>query len=249
VLGGLDALAGKLVELGVRANAVTGVSLALAAIGGVLLAVGHLGAAWAAMVAASCGDAVDGFVARRARSTSVGGALLDASADRYQEVFFFGGLMVLFHDSIAALVLALFALAGSFMVSYGSAKAEALAVAVPPGVMRRAERAVCLCAGVGLAALFAWAARARALPPWAARATLVATLAVIAVAANVSAIMRLRRIARGPFAVVALRGDGPGSGGPAHVLAARSALAAPQRRGATGRGERARPRVARRWPG
>jgi CDP-diacylglycerol--glycerol-3-phosphate 3-phosphatidyltransferase len=196
-LWGLDHVARVLIALGVTANAITVSSVVLAAIGGVLLACGLFGWAAVAMVAASLGDALDGMVARRTGSASVAGALLDASVDRYEEFFFLGGLAVHFHESTGALLLTLAALAGSFMVSYGSAKAEALGAPVPPGAMRRAERAVCLCAGVVMMPVFTWAARGSALPAWAADAPILFMLAVVAVGANVSAIRRLRFLALG----------------------------------------------------
>jgi hypothetical protein len=94
------------------------------------------------------------------------------------------------------LVLALVALAGSFMVSYSSAKAEALHQPVPPGVMRRPERALCLCSGVALSALLFALERVALVPSWAARAPIVTALAVVAVLANASGIVRLRSLAR-----------------------------------------------------
>jgi CDP-diacylglycerol---glycerol-3-phosphate 3-phosphatidyltransferase len=200
MLAGLDRLARGLIALGVTANAITVSSVVLAAIAGALLCFGQFGWAAAIMVAASLGDALDGLVARRTGSASVAGALLDASIDRYEEFFFLGGLAVYFHDSTAALLLTLFALSGSFMVSYGSAKAEALGVPVPPGAMRRTERAVCLCLGVALTPLFAWAVLGATLPPWAAHAPLFAALGVVALVANVSAVRRLRFLARGAVA-------------------------------------------------
>jgi CDP-diacylglycerol--glycerol-3-phosphate 3-phosphatidyltransferase len=195
-LWGLDHVARGLIGLGITANTITVSSVALAGIGGALLAFGHFGAAAVAMVIASLGDALDGIVARRTGSASVSGALLDASVDRYEEFLFLGGLAIYFRASVPALVLTLGALAGSFMVSYGSAKAEALAVPVPPGVMRRAERAVCLCAGVALTACFGWLADNGAVPAWTARAPLFVSLGLVAVVANVSAIRRLQRLAR-----------------------------------------------------
>ncbi|HEY8039109.1 MAG TPA: CDP-alcohol phosphatidyltransferase family protein [Polyangiaceae bacterium] len=193
----LERVADRFIALGVTANAITVSSVVLAAIGGVLLGYGHFGGAAAAMVAASLGDALDGLVARRSGTASVAGALLDASVDRYEEFLFLGGLAVYFRESTPALLLTLGALAGSFMVSYGSAKAEALGVPVPPGVMRRAERAVCLCAGVALMPCFAWAVRAAVLPAWAERAPIFVALGLVAVVANVSAVRRLRALARG----------------------------------------------------
>ena len=196
-LWALDHAARALVALGVTANAITVSSVVLAAIGGVLLAFGEFGWASAAMIAASLGDALDGMVARRSRSASMAGALLDASVDRYEEFFFLGGLAVYFHTSTSALAVILAALVGSFMVSYGSAKAEAFGVPVPPGAMRRAERAVCLCAGVVATALLPPATHGYTLPSWAAGAPILFMVAVVAVGANVSAIRRLRLLARG----------------------------------------------------
>jgi CDP-diacylglycerol--glycerol-3-phosphate 3-phosphatidyltransferase len=195
----LDAAAGWLVRARVSANAVTLASMALAAIGGVLLGFGAFPAAAPAMVLACLGDALDGLVARRSATSSIGGALLDASVDRYGEFFFLGGLAVCFRASAPILVLALLALAGSFMVSYASAKAEALRLSVPHGLMRRPERAICLCTGVALAAVLAMLARAGtvpAIPVWAARAPVVGALGLLAIFANASAIRRLRSLAQ-----------------------------------------------------
>jgi CDP-diacylglycerol--glycerol-3-phosphate 3-phosphatidyltransferase len=194
-LRGLDLVAGVLISLGVTANAITVTSVVLAAIGGGLLAFGQFAWAGAAMVVSSLGDALDGMVARRSGSASVAGALLDASVDRYEEFLFLGGLAVHFHESTAALLLTVAALAGSFMVSYGSAKAEALGVPVPPGAMRRAERAVCLCAGVVSMPVLSWATHGSAMPFWAANAPLLLMLVVVALGANVSAVRRLRLLA------------------------------------------------------
>jgi CDP-diacylglycerol--glycerol-3-phosphate 3-phosphatidyltransferase len=195
-LWALDHVARALIALGATANSVTIGSVVLAATGGLLLALGHFGWAAVAMVAASLGDALDGLVARRTGSASVAGALLDASVDRYEEFFFLAGLSVYLHEVIWALLLALAALAGSFMVSYGSAKAEALRVPVPPGAMRRVERAVVLCAGVTVAALLGGVSRTVAIPPWGPLAPLYASLAIVAIVSNVSAIRRLRSLAR-----------------------------------------------------
>jgi CDP-diacylglycerol--glycerol-3-phosphate 3-phosphatidyltransferase len=193
-IGGLDVVAGRLVELGVTANAITLGSLALATGAAVLLAGNHLGWAAPVIAVASLGDALDGLVARRSGTASVGGALLDASVDRYQESLLLGGLAVLFRTWVPALVVTLGAIAGSFMVSYGSAKAEALGRPVPPGVLRRAERAMILFGGVVLTPPFATLTRSAALPAWAAYGPVLLAVAVIAVVGNASAVLRLRKL-------------------------------------------------------
>jgi CDP-diacylglycerol--glycerol-3-phosphate 3-phosphatidyltransferase len=192
----LSDCAALLADAGISASAVTLSRLALAAVGGVLLGFGVFSWAAVVMVCASMGDAIDGLVARRTHTASPSGALLDASVDRYEEFLFLGGLAIHFRENALALALALSALAGSFMVSYGSAKAEAAGVPVPPGVMRRPERAVCLGLGVSLSAIAAGLQARGAAPGWAVFAPIFVALGVVAVLANVSAVVRLRRVGR-----------------------------------------------------
>ena len=207
----LDQVAGGLVALGISANTVTSLCIALGAGAGVLLAFDQFALATVLMVVASLGDAVDGLVARRSGSASVGGALLDASGDRYQEFFFLVGLAVFFRESPLALVATLAALAGSFMVSYSSAKAEGLAVPVPPGVMRRAERAICLCLATGVTAFWEPWAASTGRAPWVGALPILLAVSLIAVVGNVSAIRRLRLLARGaaPAVVPARHASSP----------------------------------------
>jgi phosphatidylglycerophosphate synthase len=195
ILKGLDRAAGWLVRAGVSANAVTIASMVLAGAAGISLGLGQFAVASPVMALACLGDALDGLVARRKKSTSIGGALLDASVDRYGEFFFLGGLAVCLRASAPALVLSLLALSGSFMVSYASAKAEALHLPVPPGLMRRPERAITLCLGVALAGMAQVMALGLYLPEWAARVPLIAALTILAVFANASAMRRLRLLA------------------------------------------------------
>jgi len=190
----LSPLVDGLAAAGVRPNEVTVVSLVAGLVAGAALAFDQFGWATAAILFASLGDAVDGMLARRTASASVGGALLDAAVDRYGEFFVLGGLAVLFHESAPMLILVLLALAGSFMVSYGSAKAEALRVAVPDGMMRRAERATVLCVGVATVP-FAGALATRLEMPWLDHAPILLAVAVVAIAANASAVRRLRLVA------------------------------------------------------
>ncbi|MGH7439340.1 MAG: CDP-alcohol phosphatidyltransferase family protein [Polyangiaceae bacterium] len=193
----LDRGASRLVSIGVTANAITLASLGIAAVAAVLIAQGRL--AWAAplMTIASVGDALDGLVARRTGTSSPKGALLDASVDRYEEALLLGGIAVLVRDSLWALVATVAALAGSFMVSYGSAKAEALHREVPPGVLRRFERALLLCMGVAATAVTTPIARARGLSHWLGYGPFLVAVVVIAVVGNASAVARLRKLASG----------------------------------------------------
>jgi phosphatidylglycerophosphate synthase len=194
----LSPLARALARAGVSANAVTVFSLAGGATGGALLAFGRFGAAAIVIAIASIGDALDGLLARTTNTASPGGAIFDAAVDRYEEIFILGGLAFYFRAERtgAVLVIALLAILGSFMVSYGSAKAEALGVPVPPGIMRRTERALLVCAGVALVPAAGLLARAFGLAAWVEPGPVVVALAILALASNVSAALRLRLIAR-----------------------------------------------------
>jgi CDP-diacylglycerol---glycerol-3-phosphate 3-phosphatidyltransferase len=191
----LDPLVRLLVAADVSANTITTGSLLAGALAGLSLAVGHFGLAAVLLVMASLGDALDGLVARTGQTESPAGALFDASVDRYEEFFSLGGLAIFFRESGPLLALALAALMGSFMVSYGSAKAEALGVPVPAGAMRRAERATCLCLGTTLVPVVGAIAVSVSGPTWAAFSPLVCALVLIGGAANVSAVRRIRVIA------------------------------------------------------
>jgi CDP-diacylglycerol--glycerol-3-phosphate 3-phosphatidyltransferase len=192
----LDPIVYGLIHAGISADAVTGISLALGAFGGVLVAGAHFGAAALAIGLASIGDALDGAIARATRTASPGGAIFDAAVDRYEEFFYLAGLAFLFRADDAKLGLVLAAMIGSFMVSYGSAKAEAMRVTVPGGSMRRAGRAICMVLGTALVPIASTCVDRGYLPAWSREAPIVIALALVGFLANVSAVMRLRAISR-----------------------------------------------------
>jgi CDP-diacylglycerol---glycerol-3-phosphate 3-phosphatidyltransferase len=203
----LDPLVRLLIRAGVSASMITGASLVLGTVSAVLLGIGHFGIAGVVFVVASLGDTLDGTIARRTNTASPAGALFDSSVDRYEEFFTLSGIAMFFRQSPAAVALVLLCLLGSFMVSYGSAKAEALRVKVPPGWMRRAERAVCVAVGTTLVPITSFGARELALPDWVPYAPVWLALGLVGVVANVSAVMRLRAIA--------VAASSPGTSGPA----------------------------------
>jgi CDP-diacylglycerol--glycerol-3-phosphate 3-phosphatidyltransferase len=211
-------LARAVAAAGVTANAVSWASLVLAAAAGGALALGRFGVGAALSLASSCCDALDGMIARETGTASDAGEVLDAAIDRYAEFFFFGGVAVYEHADARVLSITLAAAAGAMMVSYATAKAEALGVDAPRGAMRRPERAVYLVLGAALVPL-AGVLRARtALPDGAEQAPLIAVLALIAVVANVSAIGRLAAVARAvrarsPTEVARAPGSGQPGGG------------------------------------
>jgi CDP-diacylglycerol---glycerol-3-phosphate 3-phosphatidyltransferase len=135
---------------------------------------------------ASLFDVMDGRVARlRGRETKFG-AFLDSTMDRYSDMLLFMGLMILYArvDRTPHMALVWVAAFGSFMTSYARARAESLIPRCSVGLLERPERIGLLVVG----ALFN---------------RMTATLWVIAVLSNVTALQRivftlleLRRAAR-----------------------------------------------------
>jgi CDP-diacylglycerol---glycerol-3-phosphate 3-phosphatidyltransferase len=107
----------------------------------------------ALFVVGSILDILDGALARSRGTGSPFGAFLDSTVDRVGEGFMLGaiGLVFVRHDQLWAVALAFAAIAGSFLVSYARAKAEALGLKGDVGLGSRAERVVVITAGLVLA--------------------------------------------------------------------------------------------------
>jgi phosphatidylglycerophosphate synthase len=197
--GLLESLYGAIVPIGrviartgLAPNAISCLSVLLALAAGAWLAVGHLGVGCVFAVAAMGCDALDGFVARCTGMATSSGEVVDSAADRYVELALFTGLAIELRAEPSALLLTLAALGGSFMVSYSTAKAEALAIVPPRGSMRRTERGFVLILGIGLTPLTA----ALSLPPLLRGAPLLIALLWLAVGTHISAISRFAYVAR-----------------------------------------------------
>lgn len=191
----LQPVARLLVFLRVRPNLVSWSSLAFGIVAGACLALGHFG--FGAVFATISGflDSLDGMVARSSGVASDAGEVLDAVVDRYVEFFFLSGLAVYYRQIPLLQVLALLALLGTFMVSYSTAKAEALRVDPPKGSMRRPERAVYLILGAALSALTIPWLETRAESGIHIGYPMVAALGLVALVANVSSIERFWSVA------------------------------------------------------
>ncbi|MBW8742544.1 MAG: CDP-alcohol phosphatidyltransferase family protein [Gaiellaceae bacterium] len=103
-------------------------------------------------------DILDGALARAGGKTTPFGAFLDSTTDRVGEGAMLGAIALIFHrhDHPVALALAFAAVAGSFLVPYTRAKAEALGLRGDVGIGSRAERVVVITAGLVLAPLSIW---------------------------------------------------------------------------------------------
>ena len=100
-------------------------------------------------------DILDGALARSQNLGSEFGAFIDSTVDRIGEGFMLGAIaLVLMRDGREwGVALAFAALAGSFLVSYTRAKAEALGLKGDVGFGSRAERVVVITTGLVLAPL------------------------------------------------------------------------------------------------
>jgi CDP-diacylglycerol--glycerol-3-phosphate 3-phosphatidyltransferase len=101
-------------------------------------------------------DILDGRVARLTGLGSKFGAFYDSTLDRISEIAVFLGLLSLYNDyrlelgDVGMIYLIMLAMAGSLMISYTRARAEAMGLDCRVGLMPRAERVVLL----GSASLF-----------------------------------------------------------------------------------------------
>jgi CDP-diacylglycerol--glycerol-3-phosphate 3-phosphatidyltransferase len=145
----LNPIIGFIAGLGITPNMVTLFSLVPAAGAAVALGFGWFGLASALATLSTFCDIIDGLLARKIGRSSASGEVIDAAVDRYCEMFLLGGLVYYYreHDQVLFIVLA--AIAAGFMVSYATAKAEAMGVAAPRGAMRRGERAAYMIVGFG----------------------------------------------------------------------------------------------------
>jgi CDP-diacylglycerol--glycerol-3-phosphate 3-phosphatidyltransferase len=115
-------------------------------------------------------DILDGALARAGGKTTPFGAFLDSTTDRVSEGFMLTAIAYVLarhhHPVFVAVTLA--AVAGSFLVSYTRARAEALGLRGDVGIGSRAERVVVITAGLVLApwGILPWAISILAATAW-----------------------------------------------------------------------------------
>jgi CDP-diacylglycerol--glycerol-3-phosphate 3-phosphatidyltransferase len=170
----LDAAAGFFLGLGIKPNHITLAGLVGNIIAATLIGSGHL--LWGGLTAALMGplDALDGAMARRLGTPTRFGAFLDSVIDRYDELLLLGGVLVYFtrESSPNGIYLTYAAAAGSVLVSYIRARAEALGFDGKVGLLGRVERYIILVLGLLLNRT-------------------VCSVGIIAILGNVTAIQRL----------------------------------------------------------
>jgi CDP-diacylglycerol--glycerol-3-phosphate 3-phosphatidyltransferase len=104
----------------------------------------------AVFVVGSILDILDGALARVGGKQTPFGAFLDSTTDRVSEGFVIGAIALVFarYGHTVALAFAIAAVAGSFLVSYTRARAEALGLRGDVGIGSRAERVAVITAGL-----------------------------------------------------------------------------------------------------
>jgi CDP-diacylglycerol--glycerol-3-phosphate 3-phosphatidyltransferase len=148
---GLRSRAARLLgRLGVSPNALTVMGYLLHLPAMYALANGHMRWGGVLIAVASLFDALDGSVAREMRQSSVFGAFLDSTLDRYSEGTIFLGLLIWYARSqaVTEIVLIYVAVFGSVMVSYTRARAEGVGIACKAGWFTRFERVLLIVAGL-----------------------------------------------------------------------------------------------------
>jgi CDP-diacylglycerol---glycerol-3-phosphate 3-phosphatidyltransferase len=171
-------------RLGIHPNTVTLIGMTGTVVVSLLIADGLM--VWAGLLLLVMGpvDAMDGAMARLRNEASAWGAFVDAVTDRYSELFLFLGYLIYFmvHPSVAGLLLAYLAAAGSVLTSYVKARADAQKLDANVGVLTRVGRYVVLIPGLIFSSLY---------PP-----LIMISLAIIAVFANFTALQRIFRARR-----------------------------------------------------
>ena len=145
--GVIDPIAEFLNRIGLAPNTITILGLIGNVIGAALLINGKMTLGGIVILVTAPLDALDGTMARlrgenRTDSSSTFGAFLDSVIDRYAELAIYGGLLVYFalHGVWIGVILAYLAAAGSILVSYTRARAQALGIETKIGFLTRLER-------------------------------------------------------------------------------------------------------------
>lgn len=138
----LDPIAGFFNRLGLTPNTMTLLGLAGNFVAAVFVAQGRMVVGGLLMLVTTPLDALDGTMARLRGNANEWGAFVDSVTDRYSELAVLGGLLYYFSvtgdwlSSIATFAAA----AGTVLVSYVKARAEAVGFSAKVGFLTRVER-------------------------------------------------------------------------------------------------------------
>lgn len=149
-LGVVRPLMDVLVRKRVHPNLITTLGFLVTCGAGACFFTGHLGWGGFLILLGGLFDILDGYVARGTGLASAFGSFYDSTLDRVSEIVVFLGLFSVYsggHPYVGEpwmVYTVALALAGSLMVSYTRARAEALGIDCKVGLMQRPERVVSL---------------------------------------------------------------------------------------------------------
>ena len=148
----LEPVAGFLNRIGLTPNSVTLIGVAGNVLAAFFIIQGQITLGGLIVLIVWPIDALDGTMARLRGEASDWGAFVDSVSDRYSEMIILGALLYYFamHNQDIAEVVTFIAAAGSILVSYVKARAEAQSFSACEGLLTRAERYFVL----GLSLLF-----------------------------------------------------------------------------------------------
>jgi CDP-diacylglycerol--glycerol-3-phosphate 3-phosphatidyltransferase len=154
-----QAAARWLARLPITPNQVTVAGMLVVFAAGALVATGQLLLAGIVLAFGGTFDILDGALARVTKRSYSYGAFLDSTTDRYAEAAIYVGLVAYYvgrPNARLAVLGVLFALVGSFSVSYVRARAQSLGFKCDSGLFARPERIVVTIVGLvfGGAVLF-----------------------------------------------------------------------------------------------
>lgn len=139
-----------LVRVPITPNALSWFGFVVTISAAVLIINGYLFAAGFIVLVAGFFDLLDGALARSTNRITRFGAVLDSTLDRFAEVVLLLGILVLYakEPSLVGIIVVGFVLAGSLLVSYIRARAEAVGLVCQVGLFTRAERVIVLALGL-----------------------------------------------------------------------------------------------------
>lgn len=148
----IDAMVRGLAALGVSPNVLTTIGVMINVGCCVLFGFGEFFWAGIVLIIANIFDMLDGNVARLTGNVTKFGSFLDSSLDRLSDMVAFLGIMIFYagnntQKSLLYVTLAGVAMIGSVLVSYSTARSEALGVKANVGFLQRPERIVLLIIG------------------------------------------------------------------------------------------------------
>jgi CDP-diacylglycerol--glycerol-3-phosphate 3-phosphatidyltransferase len=141
---GLDPIVDFLHKKNVSPNTLTVVGIGFITIGAYFIFLDLLFIAAVFITIGSICDMLDGALARKYNMQTKFGAFLDSVIDRYSDFLPLMASAYLFKDNFYLFLFSMFAIAGSFLVSYTRARAEGLGMECKVGIFERPERSIIL---------------------------------------------------------------------------------------------------------